>query len=542
MPRYLIDGMVLTLTAEGGARWRAAGSSPPPPPPPPPPEGLTPSWTVEYVDTSGVLQRTIVANDGSTSITVRQYANITFDGRASRSTSTGCNTAAGAAQLMGFGVNYGEALGDAWGTSGLSRDKDNGPPIFSRCYTVAGARAPVLYLRDPDGRESAVGLTINVQALGSVTDISAGGSWPAWVSGTVYGLSSGDYSARGPIETPGRYGIRIVKIGGGADPVVDEFRPESRGIGHGSLITDRSRDVVLVGIDYARIANGVVNSDYCGSYGGHCRGFGEGTTFSLRYVWENDGINVGNQINADNVRYARGTFVVNGGNVDSVTGGIPNYCFLAGGRSFNFAGTTFRRTAGDGGGNPMRTYLDSTVLRHVGVQSTSETIGWLKGSMMPLVYSTEPTDPWPDDDSFGDYATSRARFLSYGDGYQGNWSVGPSYFWVLDCVFGGAGGWPVSYVGGWNPQNNDSPGSAPYANERCYEAGRIGGFERNHVAQSGTPQLTVSGQDISYRGNTYQDGSPWNVTPNSNPVRTAPTCLGPYHTGARPVHSALVEV
>jgi hypothetical protein len=259
-------------------------------------------------------------------------------------------------------------------------------------------------------------------------------------------------------------------------------------------------------------------------------------------VWENDGIIPGNRTNADNVRFARGTFIVNGGLVDGTASFGGNYCFIGGGRSFNFAGTTFARTTGGDGGNPMRTYLDRTALRHMQVYSTTATFGFVKGSFFPCVYAATPSDPWPDDDSFGDYDTSRALYQANGAGGTGNWGVGGSYFWICDSVFGGPGTVQPTYIGGLNPQNDLAPTNGltgPWENEDCYESGYTSGYENNRLTYNSSASLTLSGQGFSYRGNVQLNGSPWSVSTNSNPNRTHPSYLGPYYTSARPVHSAL---
>lgn len=534
--RWQIGSLVLTLTAAEGVRARAEGA-PPPPPPPPPSDGLTTVWTVEYVDVNGVQQKTTVNPDGSTVITIRQYAEVTFDARATRSESAGCDTAEGAAQLIGYGVNYGEAIGGTWGTSGRSRDYDIGPPIFPRCYEQPGARTPLLCARDPDGRESSITLTINVQALGAVTDISAGGSWPAWVNGGVYGLSSGNYLSRGDIEMAGVFGVRIIKLGGGSDPVVAEFRPETRGRATGYNITDRSRDVVMVGIDYARFATGTVGATYCGSYGGHCRYFGDGYIEPLGYYFD-QAIHTNNTLSAGNCRHQRGTFIVNGGEVGAAGG---EYCLIGGGRSWNLAGTSFVRTSGGSGGNPMRTYMDSTVLRHIQVYSTTTCFHGIKGSLRPNVYAATPTDEWPDDDTYGSFDQSRASWLVHGDGWEGNWGTGDSYFWVCDSLIGGPGMHVPTFICGWGPQNNDAPTygtDGPWANEDCYECAAIGGYERNALTYNTANGLPLGGRYLSARGNTQLDGSPWSVATAYNNSRIHPTFRGPYIETDRPVPSA----
>jgi len=509
----------------------------------PPPAGLSPAWLVEYVDTAGARQRIAVNNNGTTAITIRQYANITVDGRASRSTAVNCDLAWGAAQLMGFGMDYGEALGGVWPTSGNSRDFNIGPPIFSRCYTRVGACTAMLYIRDPEGRESAIPLTINVLPLGSITDISAGGSWPSWVDGGVYGLVAGDYNSRGPISLPGRYGIRIVKLGGGADPVVGQFRPESRGLSHGSVITSRSKDNVLVNIDYAKFAEGPVGTDYCGSYGGRCRHYGDGELMPKGYLWDNAGIVEANPINAANVRHSRGAFVVASGIVGGSTEGLTEYCLIGGGRSMNFAGTTFARTTGTTGGNPMRTYMDSTVLRDTQIYSTTPTFGLVKGSLYSCIYQAEPTLPWPEDDSWGDYNLSRSLYLANGVSGIGAWTPGPSYFWICDNRFGGPGNYDsATYVGGWNPQNALIPTNGlagPWTVDSSYESGEIGGWERNRLLYNTGGSITTGGRHLSQRDNLQLSGAPVNSEFNSNWPRIHPNFRGPYITTPRPVHSVL---
>jgi hypothetical protein len=190
----------------------------------------------------------------------------------------------------------------------------------------------------------------------------------------------------------------------------------------------------------------------------------------------------------------------------------------------------------------MRTYLDRTALRHIQVYSTTATFGFVKGSFYPCVYAATPSDPWPDDDSFGDYDTSRSLYQANGAGGTGNWGVGGSYFWVCDSVFGGPGTVQPTYIGGLNPQNDAPPSNGltgPWQNEDCFESGYTSGFENNRLTYNSSASLTLSGQGFSYRGNTQLNGSAWVVSTNSNPNRTHPSYLGPYYTSPRPVHSAL---
>lgn len=510
--------------------------------PPPPPAGLTPVWTVEYVDTAGVLQKTTINPDGSTSITVRQYAELTFDARDTRSIAANCDTAAGAAQRIVYGVNYGVVTGQVWSTSGWTKDLDIGPPIFEHCAEVAGTRTPILAMEDPDGRESSITFTLVVEALGAITDISAGGSWPTWVDFGVYGLTTGNYNSRGDIAMAGKVGIRIVKLGGGSDPIVAKFRPETRGHATPTNITDRSRDIVLVDIDYQQFATGTVGSSYCGSLRGHCRSFGSGYNEPLAFHYD-AAARANDAISAGNCRHQRGTFIVEGGDVGAVSG-EPDYCLIGGGRSWNLAGTRFVRTTGDNSANPMRTYMDSTVMRHVQVWSTTECFHVIKGSLRPNVYAATPTDGWPADDTFGDCALSHASWAApgHGDGWEGNWGSGDNYFWVQRCVIGGPGAYTgATFICGLGPQNGDAPTNGetgPWANEDCFESADIGGYEDNVTTYNTGASLPLGGRNLSARGNTQLSGTAWGVAGTYNHARVHPSYRGTVLTSARPILSA----
>jgi hypothetical protein len=505
---------------------------------PPVDTGLTPVWRAEFIELDGDQVRQTINNDGSTHIIVRQYANITIDAVDTRSVAAGCDTAHGAAQLIGYAARYNDHPGENWANTGNSRNMDIGEPIFHHCCDMVGEFTYDLFARDADGRQSVVALTVEVQALGTPTDISSGGAWPTFENFGVYGLArGGDYSSRGELRTDNLVGVRIVATGSGADPIIAEFNPDSRGLTAAALTT-RARDCVLVSIDYADWRTGLIGASYCGSYGGHCRR----TTLCThphRYVYEHDGI-AGNSANrANNVRYPRGCFVVNGGIVGSA--GSDAYALIGAGRSFNFSGTSFCRTTGNDSGNPMRPYFDFTCLRNVQVWSTTSTIGWLKGSLFPCVYAATPSDPWPDDDSFGDFATSRALYLANGSNtnYVGNWGVGGRYFWVSDCLFGGDGqfGNPA-FLGGWNPQNDDVPtnGEAgPWQSEDCYEAGAIGGWERNRMTYNHASAITLTGLGLSGRDNRQLNGTLIVPETSSNENRISPGFDGPYYTSDRPV-------
>lgn len=454
---------------------------------------------------------------------------------------------------MGYGAAYGEALGTNWATSGKSRDADIGPPIFSRCYTTNGAKTSSLYVRDPDARESTTTFAVNVVALGTVVDISSGGSWPVWQNNTTYGLAAGgNYSARGPIVLDGLHGVRIIKTGSGADPIVADFTPDSRGYSTGYTVTNRSSDCVLVNIDYAKWSSGLVGDSYCGSYGGRCRHIGQGLTDNagLGYYFD-ESVRNALPIAASNIRATRGWFIVNGGPIDG-NATIPNYCLLGGGRSVNFAGTVFARTTGDAGGNPIRAYMESTVLRHVQIYSTTTTFGWLKGSLRTLVASSYPNETWPDDDTYGDYTVSRARYVhpSLGDAYIGSRAVGPNFFWVQRGTFGGPGSVVPTFIGGIGPQNDIAP-NAPINVSGVdywttsdnsgggYEGTNVGGIEDSVLTYNTSGTSNMSGGNMSARNNKQLNGSEWQYTLNSNPNRSSPSLQGPYITTARPVPSAL---
>ena len=528
-----------TLAWLTAMRARRAGAGAPPPPPPPP-TGLTPVWGMEYVNVAGNMVYTPIAADGSTHITVRRYANSTIDAIESRSIAPGCDTAIGAAQLMGFGVDYGENTGRTWPTTGLSRDLDYGEPVFHHDWDVEGEHTVLLYEIDPEGRTSTISFTVEVLPLGTVTDITSNGAWPTLQNFGVYGLQAGgDYRSWGDFITDDLVGVRLVKLGEGADPLIGAFIPDSRGL-TSTALTTRARDCVIVGMDYEDFRTGLIGASYCGSVGGHCRL----TTWSAlphRYYFEHAGIAANDRNQADNIRFPRGCFVVDGGIVGS---GGGQYCIIGGGRSINFSGTAFCRTSGDTGGNPMRIYFDKTVLRNMQVWSTTPTFGWIKGSLFPCVYAATPSDAWPDNDSFGDFDTSRALYLANGNStdHAGNWGVGGRYFWVSDSLFGGSGMTsPPTYLGGWNPQNNDAPSTGttgPWTAEDCFESGEIGGFERNRLTYDADAALTLSGRGLSARDNLRSAGGSITVTTNSNPNRTHPDYLGPYYSNPRPVHPA----
>lgn len=521
-------GSIILKMLTGGPRWRYISTGAPVTPPPT--GDLVPVWTAEYIDLSGVLRKDTINPDGSTVLNIRPYSNVTFDARDTRSSAAGCDTAAGAAQLINYGANYGEALGGTWSTSGLTNDIDVGPPIFHRCYTVGGLTR--LAAVDTALNQVITEVTVNVGALGTVVDISSGGSWPTWTSNTTYGLASGNYTSRGDISMAGLYGIRIIKIGGGTDPIVAQFVPDSRGRATPTNITDRSRDIALVNIDYAKFAPGTVGVSYCGSYGGHCRHYGDGCLEPKGYYFD-QAIHTADPISAGNCRHTRGVFIVNGGSIDSAG---EEYCLITVGRAFNFSGTIFARTGGTTSGNPMRTYFDTTVLRHIQVYSTTACFHGLKGSAPPNVYAATPTDQWPDDDTFGSYTLSRASWVANGNGYEGSWGTGNSYFWVCNSVFGGPGSVVTTFLGGLGPQNNDvvTGGlTGPWANEDCYENPYISGYENNRLTFNTSNTLPLGGKDLSYRGNTQLDGSPWSVSTGYNYNRVHPSFQGPYHTQPR---------
>lgn len=531
-------GSKAALLAFGGQVKSVTLSASPPPPPPPPPDGLNVVWKAEFVDIPGDQTKITINNDGSTVLTVRQYANMTIDAVDTRSESTGCNTDHGAAQLIGFAARYNDGAGRTWPTSGLPRDYDIGEPIFHHVWDTAGTFPLELWARDPDNRQVKVTATVVVQPLGAITDISSGGSWPTLVDFGVYGLArGGNYNSRGDLRTDNLVGVRIIATGSGADPIVSAFVPDSRGL-TSTALTTRARDCVAVGLDCGDFKTGLVGASYCGTYGGHTR---LTTLYSepQRYYYEHSGIAANNRNQANNIRYMRGCFVVDGGVVGS---GGTQYCWIGGGRSFNLAGTTFRRDSGAGNGNPMRTYLDFTCMRHVQMWSTTETIGWLKGSLFPNVYAATPSDPWPDDDRFGDFDIDRTLYTTYGNDTNaiGNFGVGGRYFWVSDCKFGGPDQFGLpGYLGGWNPQNNDPPTNGltgPWHAENCYESGKIGGWERNRMTYNKSDSIiALSGLGLSDRDNRQLNGTVIVASVNANPLRTHPDYLGPYYQSARPV-------
>ncbi len=488
---------------------------------------ITPALTVEYVDTSGVRQRTAVV-DGATTISGTAPFLVTFDATATRSVVPDGADGDGAWLHIGYRIHYGEGIGGTWPVSAQSRDEDTGPPIFGRAFTRVGSHVVRLRARDSAGHEATISMTVAVSAPPAPVHVPVSrGSWPSWVSGTHYTLESGgNYLSFGPIVTSERHNILFSKAGNGAAPVVGGVNVDARN--ELDAPANRSKNIRFLGVDVASFTSGAVGFDYCGVVDGRLRRY---TSAPFGYVFDQAVIHGRGVTVADNVRYPRGFFAWSSG--EMLHDPASSYAFIAAGRAFHLVGVRLNKDGGAGGGHCMRGIFDSTTVRHSILTNTATSTSYIKIQGSDCKMSQTP-DAWRDDDRAGDYAQG----LTYGY---------PTRYMAIHRVQFGAEGQVVPLANaGFGPENADPPnyGVSPPSNphqgvelsvyEDCVWFGETSG--------TALASLEFRGRALGVRNLRYALGAGGSV-PTSAGVqgaRVPPGWSGPYvqETGnSRPVTS-----
>lgn len=543
---YSLTGQAATLSYTGGSV-------------------VTPALSVEYVDTSGAWQRTSVVN-GVTSITIDQYSAVLFDATGSRGTHPSVNTESGAYFYMGYRMRYGEALGTTWAypeTLGYSKDTDEGAPIFGRVFTTTGSKTVTLRCKDPNGVEATISMTIVVNALAAATHIPvAAGAWPTWTTNTVYTLQAGgDYSSFGTIRIDGgggttnqKHRIRIMKTGGGADPIISGFNPDGRN--EMTAGVNRNANVVLVDIDAGGFSAGQNGYLFCGFVRGRCRGMtldsGAGYSFSQAIK------NARGSAIANNIRHPRGVILWECGEVNNASA----YCIIGSAHAAIIQGVDFNVNTDHGDlahnrEHVLRLYFARSAVRYNRLRATFQIKSYLKGSALSSRFgdgwgsSTPPL--WPDNDFVGDYTDAMNYLSTYGP----TPAVGdgdpeyPSGYMTKNFVFsknqyGSSGSPHPDSVSGIGPQNNSVVSAHPRGNDFCYEVPSYSSLEDNVHFDSAylvNTENEMTGWNLGSRGNRYSlgAGSVINTTAPVPGFTKVPVALsGPYPveaTNSRPIPS-----
>lgn len=402
------------------------------------PSPVTPALTVEYIDTSGNLQTVNVASNGSTTITGVSPFLVHFDGSGSRSTSLDADDAPGAWDNLGYRLNFGESIGGTWTYGGASKDEEFGPPIWGRVYTQVGTHTARLKVRDSNGQENTISLTVVVTAPPTAINIPVSqGSWPVWASNTHYTLDAGgDYTSFGTINLAGLHNVLISKTGAGANPIVGTFSPTNTGFGSfGSPVT-QARHCRLLNINTSSFHVGLAAFQYCGVIGhtGSMRmGYSQGP-----FTYDN---NATTPTQRDNLRFARGVFLkdINELLPDTDNGQyIMIYVF----RRLHLINVVSHKN-GTTGNHSFRNTLDCSSFRHCNFYATVATVTHFKCQAQGATSGGTP-DPWDNSHDRIGLSDGSRRY-----GYPN------SKFVVASCQFGRTGETLAEYAWTVCPQNND---------------------------------------------------------------------------------------
>lgn len=526
MPRYQIDGMVLTLSAEGGSRWRAAGSSPPPPPPPPPPSGaVTPALTLSYLDGDGVRHRTPVI-DGVTTITGPAPFSVTFDAGGSLSTASDANTADLAFVNLKYLFNFGENRGTTWATTGRPTDTERGGPVAGYTFETVGTHQPAVQVTNSLGQQSTITCTVVVTALGAGTDMTPD-VLPAFVNGGVYNAPAGGTWPNIGSHLNGLHNVTIRKVGSGADPYFPEVNLESRNEPDGTVT--RTRGIRFLGCDVGKVTCGNLGFDYCSFTNGWVRCVELPTWYSAaEQAYSNRDTRTPDQ--GRNVRTPRGLFLQSTG-VLGQPAGSDYVMFVDGLQELHLRGVTLRKTTG--GQHILRGVLYRSSIRNCIEEATGETPtsinklqGWDCTLGLSLPSNTGTPDEWPEDDT----VVAFNPVAPGGDGKPNRMLGLPS--WMVcwsDCILGPAGTSQPTTNFGVGPENNipDQPaqGAGRIAVDHCYS-----GFTTPWYEPSATGKAIRF--DYRYGG---PDGTQFTVAEGTHqPLRVPAGWDGPYFTGVRP--------
>lgn len=385
---FLRVGNTGLILAPGSApRLYSFGAAPPPPPPP---EGLTHTVSATYVDSSGVVQDVAFSPASNPGITIPQYAHLRLSASGCLSVETDADTELEAWSALGHSWDSGEGLSGTWQYGGGDRNLVDHDPINAHVYTTAGTFTLRHWARDSAGRQSLASLTVTVTARSGGTLITEGGSWPTWVSNTVYRLAAGtNHTAKGAINLSGLHNVVILKDGAESDPIVGTVNWHNVFVSN--ALQTRTRGCVLVGIDASNVSDGITGSLFCGSVFGRARQYNMG---AAEWYWINQ---ASTQTERDNIRRPRGNFFWSAGLVNSNS---TNYCYIGESADFTSVDTDWEKTAGTSAEHVFRGWFRRLILRNSRFRSES---GTALMSYNKLQGSNNGTtlDVWPADDRLG---------------------------------------------------------------------------------------------------------------------------------------------
>lgn len=353
-----------------------------------PVDGLTHSLSLEYVDGSGVLQSVTATPGSGATITLPLGSKLWLDASASRSVATDADTEGEAWTGLGHRFDSGETLAETWSLAGTNKNVTTGAGISSFVYKTSGTFTLRHWIRDTAGRQSLLTVTVTVPALAAGTDISVGGSWPAFTSNTVYNLAAGtDHSAKGVANLTGLHNVVFRKTGGGADPIIAGITLHATG--RSNTAQTRTRGCRTIGIDVAVVNEGRMGSLYCGVVLGRCRRYEPSPT---QYFWENE---ASTQNEKDNIRFARGFTFWDSGETNSNS---TNYVNIDTAKNLTMRNADFRKTTGDSGQHVFRGWFEGLDMQYCRLRSSVNTSSYCK---ITGADNGATFDAWPSDDKLG---------------------------------------------------------------------------------------------------------------------------------------------
>ena len=498
---------------DSGLMYRASGASSfafaAAPPPPPPVDGITHVLSMEYVDGSGNLQAVDAAPGDSVSISGVAPFFVWFDGSETVSEAANADTAGEAWTSLGHRFDMGEGIASSWSLTGASRNIVQGAGVMGHVFTVVGTHTFTHRVRDSEGRQSTVTLTANISAPASGTTISAGTSWPTWVSGGVYNLNAGsNYTSMGPINLSGLHNVTIRKIGEGADPIIDRINLDTRQVV--STVAQRTRGIRLIGLDVALLSGGPIGFMYVCAVGGRIRRLT--ASDAPDWYWLNQG---STQIEKDNFCRPRGLALWDTGELNSRT--EDGYVFIGEMKNLVTRNVDMNKNGGTGGSHVFRGWFEGLDLRACRFRVASGT-DFTSYNKIQGANNGSTFDPWPPGDRIGVFGGAMYLPVCRKIVLEGN-------------VYGAAGSnnTPATNVEVM-PENNDA--APAQAIERASVAGNRW-FASSWVGMANS----FDGRNIYYNDNRLNLGA-GGETPYAFGSRTNRIPVGwngPYVNTARPV-------
>lgn len=350
----------------------------------------------EYVDTSGVTQNATADNTTTPTISGVAPFSVFFDASGSRSEDPNADDEIGAWMYMNYRFNIGTGATGTWSISGMQKNQIEGAPIAGFVFEVAGTHTVTVTVRDTEGRQGSITMTVEVSAPGAGATINTGGSWPAWASGGVYNLAAGtDHSAKGAINLNGLHNVLIRKTGAGADPIVSSLNWDTRT--NVDSVAARTRGCRIDGINVGAISESPIGHLYC-SVLNHGGSFYYNST-PVWWYWQQ----ASTTTQKNNMCYPRGAMFWN---CNEITSGGDNYVFIWTAKNLTIRNCDLNKTAGDGGQHVFRGTYSGLDLRGNRFRSAVVTMSYNK---IHGFNNGSTFDAWRSDDRFG---------LAGGAGYE----------------------------------------------------------------------------------------------------------------------------